>query len=166
MEKTFNKFKLGYKLKADDVTGYSNNYKKESTLIEQGIIIYDEGNYIINPIAQRCKTYSTAKLKIRKTSEAWLEALSREKENQESFKEAMVDYYIKEVGPIKVTKSNNDTIAILEGLKHNFANGKGLAYVINNELIAWHYGYTQASNAPSDCTVLKARSEGDVLFLG
>lgn len=33
--------------------------------------------------------------------------------------------------------------------------GKGTAYVKNNQLIAFHYGYEQPNNTPTDCEVLQ-----------
>lgn len=150
MEKLFELLKTGYKASKILVASEPKEFKKELIMIDQGIMIDQEDWYILNPLIAHCNTYNTAKIRLSKIITKWLSKIESDKEDQLSFRHKMVEDTL-----LSGSYELLDSQANISHLDYKYRNGDGLAYVKDNEIICFHYGFKKPSNAPIDCKEYK-----------
>ena len=162
MEKEFQEYKNGMSLREEYLEKYAKDYTKEKTMLDCGVLILWSGFLVINPIVAHCKSFKTACIKIKKEAFRWTDTITTIENKENNFREEMMDYF--KDNPLPIIFDGSRMCAIAEGVPHKYSNGKGLAYIINGEVIAMHYGYRRPINDPSGTDVFNFSTELGVYF--
>ena len=145
MENLFQEFKQGLTIKKNSQE-HLDQQKDIDKMMNVGVLINDKGIQI-NPLIRRSKTYTTAKMTIKKIIKTWLGNLSHQRKQQANFREEMVHFF--KQNPIGFI---NEGYAVMpEGTPKEYLRGKGIAYVFNGEVITIHAGYIPPINIPTEC---------------
>lgn len=159
MEKQFKEFQAGLKLKAKQLDW------NQQKMLNNGVLIDDNGLVVINPICKRAKSYTNAKLRIKHMVDSWLESMAKEKFSQLKFREEMVEYFknnpvgdLYSRGSVMYADLPQDTPDI-------YRNGKGYVYIFNGNIISLHFGFDEPMNAPQGCDKFKFETSLDSIVL-
>lgn len=140
MEKQYQEFKSGLKLRVQDLDW------SQLKMLKSGVLIEDHGKAVINPICRKSTSYSYAKERIKNIVDSWLENMAREKESQMKFRSEMVEYFKNNPMGDIYTRSgvmySDLPIDCLEAYK----NTKGYVYLFNGNVITLHAGYDAPDN--------------------
>jgi len=145
MENLFQEFKQGLTIKKNSQE-HLDQQKDIDKMMNVGVLINDKGIQI-NPLVRRSKTYTTAKMTIKKIIKTWLGNLDKQRKQQTVFREEMVHFF--KQNPIGFI---NEGYAVMpENTPDCYKKGKGIAYVFNGEVITIHAGYIPPINIPKEC---------------
>jgi hypothetical protein len=145
MEKEFKKFQAGLTIKANNIDW------TEQKMLNNGVLIASNGLIMINPIVERCKSYTKAKMRIKSMVDSWLTSMQKEENSQLKFREEQVEYFKNNPVGELYTRGSVMYADFPKETPEEYKNGKGFCYLFNGNVVSMHFGFKEPKNAPKGC---------------